>query len=162
MFCRDCGKELIETPEIRVNCGTKPLARNNFCPVCGVNTDPQAEICMKCGAGLVEAVAEESSSKSRRAITLLAFFIGIFGAHRFYLRKFRTATLMLILAIFGIAGYSLALAIIAHPTFPISIGIVALVGLISLLAVSIWALVDFILAVSGHMKDKEGRLIKKW
>jgi hypothetical protein len=56
----------------------------------------------------------------------------------------------------------LALAIIAHPTFPISIGIVALVGLISLLAVSIWALVDFILAVSGHMKDKEGRLIKKW
>ena len=26
----------------------------------------------------------------------------------------------------------------------------------------IWALVDFIMAVAGTMKDKEGRLIKNW
>lgn len=26
----------------------------------------------------------------------------------------------------------------------------------------IWALVDFILAVCGRMKDKEGRLVKDW
>jgi len=26
----------------------------------------------------------------------------------------------------------------------------------------IWALIDFILAVSGTMRDKEGRIIKNW
>ena len=38
---------------------------------------------------------EEISSKSRLAITLLSFFLGGFGAHRFYLGKIGTAIAML-------------------------------------------------------------------
>jgi uncharacterized Tic20 family protein len=72
------------------------------------------------------------------------------------------ATLMLLLGIFGIVSYVLTLAILSHSGFPIWVGIVILVGLISLLAVAIWALVDFIFVVSGRMKDKEGEPIKKW
>lgn len=68
------------------------------------------------------------SEKSRLAVTLFTFFLGEFGAHRFYLGKTGTAIAMLLT--FGGLG--------------------------------IWALVDFILAVSGKMKDKEGRLITNW
>ena len=71
---------------------------------------------------------EEVSPKSRLATTLLAFFLGEFGAHRFYLGKIGTAIAMLL----------------------------------TLGGLGIWALVDFIMAVAGVMKDKEGKLIKNW
>ena len=70
----------------------------------------------------------EISSKSRLVTTLLAFFLGTFGAHRFYLGKIGTAVAMLL----------------------------------TLGGLGIWALVDFIFAVAGIMKDKEGKIIKNW
>jgi hypothetical protein len=162
VFCRNCGKELIETSEICPDCGAKPSAGRSFCPACGAQTELQAETCLKCGAKLANAIAEEISSKSRLAATLLVCFLGAFGAHRFYLRKMGTATIMLLLGIFGIVSYVLTLAILGHSASPVWLGIVILVGLISLLAVSIWALVDFIFLVAGRMKDKKGEAIKKW
>jgi len=128
MFCRNCGKELIGTPEICLNCGAKPLGGNAFCHAYGSQTNPQTEICMKCGARLTKAIAEEIPPKSRLATSLLAWFLGAFGAHRFYLGKIGTAIAML----FTLGG------------------------------LGIWALIDFIFAVSGRMKDKEGRIIKNW
>ena len=71
---------------------------------------------------------EEISPKSRLAVTLLAWFLGCLGVHRFYLGKIGTGIAMLLTA--GGLG--------------------------------IWALVDFIMAVAGVMKDKEGKLIKNW
>ena len=44
---------------------------------------------------------ENISKKSRLAATLLCFFLGIFGAHRFYAGKIGTAILM----IFTLGGY---------------------------------------------------------
>ena len=38
----------------------------------------------------------------------------------------------------------------------------AILMIITLGGVGIWALVDFIMAVAGTMKDKEGRPIKNW
>jgi len=143
MFCRNCGKELLGTPEICVGCGAKPLTGHSFCQACGTPTDALAEICIKCGAGL--AKTEEFSPKSRLATTLLAWFLGIFGAHRFYLEKTGTAVGMLVLGILYLATFWLW-------------GL----GFLFLLAVGIWALIDFIYAVSGNMKDKEGKLIKNW
>jgi TM2 domain-containing membrane protein YozV len=90
-------------------------------------------------------VAVDVSPKSRLAVTLLAWFLGDFGAHRFYLGKIGTAIAMLVL---GIVGWS-------------TIWVVGF-GLIFLIPVGIWALIDFIYAVSGNMKDKEGKLIKNW
>lgn len=68
------------------------------------------------------------SDKSRLAVTLFAFFLGVLGVHRFYLGKIGTGIAM----IFTLGG------------------------------LGIWALIDFIMAVSGAMKDKEGRLITRW
>jgi len=86
----------------------------------------------------------EISSKSRLAATLLAFFLGTLGIHRFYVGKTATAVAMLIL---GIIGYAT---------------IIVAVGVVLLWAVEIWALVDFVFAVSGIMKDKDGKVIKNW
>ena len=131
MFCRNCGKELIGTPEICLNCGAKPSAGNSFCQACGAATNPLAEICIKCGAGLAKAEAVDISPKSRLTTTLLCIlptWVGVAGIHRFYLGKIGTGIAMLLT--YGGLG--------------------------------IWTLIDFIFAVSGSMKDKEGKLIKNW
>jgi TM2 domain-containing membrane protein YozV len=77
-----------------------------------------------------ESVKQEESvsTKSRLAVTLLAFFLGYLGVHRFYLEK--TGTGLLMLFTFGGLG--------------------------------IWTLIDFIMAVSGSMRDNQGKLIKNW
>jgi len=71
---------------------------------------------------------KEVSHKSRLAVSLFAYFLGGFGAHRFYLEKYGTAILMFV----TLGGFG------------------------------IWALIDFIMAVAGKMRDKEGRLITNW
>ena len=146
MFCRNCGKVLVGTPEICVGCGAKTLGGSTFCHACGATTNPLAKICVKCGARLANADAVAMSSKSRLATTLLAFFLGEFGAHRFYTGKIETAVVMLILSIVGYA----------------TIWNIWGLGLTCLIAVSIWVFIDFIYAVVGKMKDKEGKLIKNW
>ena len=132
MFCRNCGKELVGTPEICLNCGAKPLAGNDFCQACGAKTNPLAEICIKCGARLAKSEVVDISPKSRLATTLLcilpAWIVGIAGIHRFYLGKIGTGIAMLL----------------------------------TLGGLGIWTLIDFIFAVSGNMKDKEGKLIRNW
>ena len=55
MYCRNCGKALIGTPEICLGCGAKPLDGNSFCHACGAKTSAIAEYCVKCGARLVNA-----------------------------------------------------------------------------------------------------------
>ncbi len=150
MFCRNCGKELIGTPEICMNCGARPLAGNSFCHACGAETNPLAEICIKCGVRLAKAgVAADVSSKSRLATTLLcilpAWFFSVFGIHRFYLGKTGTAVGMLLLTILGW----------------ITIWIWGL-GFIFFVAGGIWSFIDFLIVVTGNMKDLEGKPIKNW
>jgi TM2 domain-containing membrane protein YozV len=85
------------------------------------------------------------SPMSRLATSLLAIFLGQFGAHRFYVGKTGTAVVMLIL---GIVGWA-------------TIWIFGL-GLLFLIPVHIWAIIDFIFAVVGKMTDSQGLLIEKW
>ncbi len=86
------------------------------------------------------------SQKSRLATVLLTLFLGIFGAHRFYMGKIRTAIVMLILSVL----------------YLVTVRFWGMIMFIPLAIVGLWAFIDFIFAVSGIMKDREGRLIKNW
>jgi TM2 domain-containing membrane protein YozV len=70
-FCRDCGEQLNAKAEI--------------CPKCGVRQKSQP------GLGAIAP-----NGKSRLAAALFAFFLGGFGAHKFYLGKAGMGVLYLI------------------------------------------------------------------
>jgi hypothetical protein len=53
MFCRNCGKELIGSPEFCPGCGAKPTRGTSFCSYCGAPTTPLTRICYKCGVRVV-------------------------------------------------------------------------------------------------------------
>lgn len=88
----------------------------------------------------------EISPRSRLVTVLLTLFLGIFGVHRFYIGKTRTATVMLFLSIL----------------YLVTVRLWGIIMVIPLAVVGLWSFIDFILAVSGIMKDREGKLIKDW
>ncbi|MBL8756563.1 MAG: NINE protein [Planctomycetes bacterium] len=65
---------------------------------------------------------------------LLAFFVGVFGVHRFYVGKTGSGVVMLLLTL----------------------------TVVGLFVTGIWALVDWIIIVCGGFRDSEGRLIRRW
>lgn len=77
-----------------------------FCKDCGAEIARAAEICPKCGVRQVAvafAKVEGASSKSRTAASLLCFFLGVLGVHRFYVGKIGTGILWLLtLGLLGI------------------------------------------------------------
>ena len=145
-----------------------------FCYKCGTQLDDSSLFCSRCGVQVAPAGAPlaEASPKSRLAATLLAcpfLVVGMFGAHRFYMGKIKTAVGMLVLGLLAAAGYFgyvgalMTFAInMDEEEFPVVLLLFLGVALLFGLAAGIWALVDFILAVSGHFKDNEGRPITKW
>ncbi len=131
------------------------MAGTSFCPWCGAPATPVTEICIECGARIAKESAGSISPKLRLAVTLLAFFLGIFGAHRFYVGKNETASVMLFFSILGLTILGLA-------TISQLDGGWFLWGLSFIIALEIWAFIDFIFAITGRMKDNEGRLIQRW
>lgn len=66
-------------------------ADEKFCADCGSIIKAKAEICPKCGVRQLPAPnafgTVASNGKSRIAAALLAFFLGGFGVHKFYLGR---------------------------------------------------------------------------
>lgn len=68
------------------------------------------------------------SDKKRLLASLLCFFFGVFGAHRFYVGKVGTAVVQLL-----------------------TIG-----------GLGIWAMIDLLVILFGEFTDSEGKKIKEW
>ncbi len=133
-----------------------------FCPKCGREAADDQAFCARCGASLAPAAPPQGASastgapagpvavispKSRLAATLLCAipaFFGIFGIHRVYIGKVGTGVTMIVLSVIG-----LILSLI-------------LIGIPILIAMLVWAIVDFAEIVTGRMTDSEGLLIEKW
>ncbi|MGN1359190.1 MAG: NINE protein [Kiritimatiellia bacterium] len=100
-----------------------------FCENCGSNISDKAQMCPKCG----HPVASNQGDKNEwLTATLLCFFLGVFGVHRFYTGNTGTAVVMLILSM-------------------------VTCGLVS----GIWALIDFILLLTGHYVAGDGHTVKR-
>lgn len=73
-----------------------------FCGECGAVIKAKAEICPKCGVRQMSAPTAinlgpvAANGKSRIAAALFAFFLGIFGGHKFYLGQVGLGVLYLI------------------------------------------------------------------
>ncbi|MCA8973753.1 MAG: TM2 domain-containing protein [Planctomycetes bacterium] len=65
---------------------------------------------------------------------LLAFFLGVFGAHRFYCGRNGSAVVMLVLTLTGIGA----------------------------IVTGIWHVIDWIVIVCCAFRDGEGRLLRRW
>jgi TM2 domain-containing membrane protein YozV len=81
-----------------------------------------------------QPLADDESDRQILPAFLLAFFLGVFGVHRFYVGKTGSGIAMLVLTL-------------------------TIIG--SLVSV-VWATVDWILIVTGSFTDIEGRRLKRW
>ena len=81
MFCRNCKAEVADKAVICVACGMKPLDGNKFCNSCGHPTHPDAQVCVGCGIALKNV---RTGERKWIVALLLAWFLGVFGVHRFY------------------------------------------------------------------------------
>jgi len=81
MYCRNCGKEVVEQAVMCVACGVPPYNGKKFCQNCGAETNPVAEMCIKCGVRLSAGAGE---NKDWLTALLLCIFLGYLGIHRFY------------------------------------------------------------------------------
>jgi TM2 domain-containing membrane protein YozV len=77
--------------------------------------DKEAVVCPKCGVALGELKQklkqkENASEKSRLVALLLCYFLGIFGIHRFYVKKVGSGILWLLTV--GILGFGVIVDLI--------------------------------------------------
>jgi TM2 domain-containing membrane protein YozV len=68
------------------------------------------------------------------SLSLLAFFLGLFGAHRFYAGKIGTGIIQLLITLSGIG----------------------------MIVSGIWVLIDWIVILCGNFNDDQGCKITRW
>ena len=146
-----------------------------FCSKCGAQLNEGSVFCSRCGTSVtpvVEQVAADVSPKSRLATTLLScpwLVVGLFGAHRFYMGKIKSALIMLLMGVAPfICGVGIMVTVFTSSAFeegdspPPLFFVLYGLAFVLYLAVFVWSLIDFIIAVTGNFKDSQGKLIKKW
>lgn len=154
----------------------------SFCSKCGTQVSDTSSFCEKCGSPVNtissdssmpvtdEANKAEISKKSRLVTFLLGFLIGSFGSHNFYLGRIKRALIQLSMTIGGfilyIAGFFTLVFALENQVFynqiPIPQIICVLLGVLLIISCSIWTFVEWILALCGVLKDKNGLPVKKW
>ena len=72
-----------------------PVRPTKHCHACGHVIDAMAVVCPPCGVLQPDTGEMGESEKRILPAFLLCFFLGIFGAHRFYVGKTGTALLQL-------------------------------------------------------------------
>ena len=156
MFCKYCGKELVNNAIFCSQCGKElkiPVSSKNASATSdGLNISyvPVTTPVLNPLSKKTKYVPTESS-KSRLVAALLAFFFGDLGVHRFYVGKIFTGFIQLVL------GLSLVISIICG----VMDDYVPLVFLVWILW-GIWVFVDFILILCGSFKDGKRLPITDW
>jgi len=98
MFCTNCGNEVQESAIACPKCGLSPRTEKKYCYNCGIEVNEKQVMCVKCGVSLknVKYSDPNTSEKSRLITFLLCFFLGTFGAHRFYVGKITSGIMQIL------------------------------------------------------------------
>ena len=165
MFCKYCGKELPDNAQFCSKCGRQLVIEksNETVPKSIPSSDPYESKTDESKSVKNETAfthtddtphyVQTESTKSRLAAALLAFFLGEFGAHRFYVGKTGSAVVQLVLGLsFFIGLICAALDGIELAAFFFVVGI----------AWSFWLFIDFIIILCGSFKDKDGLPLTDW
>ena len=95
------------------------------------------------------------SGKSKITAALLAFFLGGFGVHSFYMGNNKKGFIQLGITILGLALVIAGIASFATGA-TVTISGTILIGYLLLFGVGIWAFVDFIRILTGGLTPEEG------
>ncbi len=136
-FCRNCARELAPNAALCVGCGVPPPKGDKFCQNCAKPVDPLADVCVGCGVKLAKPTSAQTGSLADASP-----------------KSRLAATLLSILPSFVLVNG-------IHRFYLGKIG-TGILMLLTLGGLGVWTLIDFIFAVSGNMKDKEGKPIKTW
>ncbi len=115
MYCKTCGNQMNENQAICLNCGCTAGTGTAFCANCGGQLAPNAVVCMNCGVASDFGAAKKAGAgiggdgwcpagKEKIVAILLAFFLGGFGIHNFYLGESKKGILRLLTCWFGLGG----------------------------------------------------------
>lgn len=120
MYCKTCGAEMNPNQVVCIKCGVAAGTGVNFCANCGGQLAPNAYACMNCGVaanfGAPAAPASNTgipgldnagwcpAGKEKLVAILLAFFLGGFGIHNFYLGETKKGILKICTCWIGIGG----------------------------------------------------------
>jgi TM2 domain-containing membrane protein YozV len=104
-YCSSCGAAMESGGHTCAACGIPRLAGKEYCWNCASKLELDQTFCTNCGAGLHGAAgrgSEAGTVQSKRVIAAaLSFFLGAFGAGKFYLGYKSTGLLRLGIAIIG-------------------------------------------------------------
>lgn len=117
-LCISCGFKLNDEDVFCTSCGTKQVTNkveNNYCTSCGKKIDNGALFCTGCGKKISDnnvVISEQKKpelpvpvmvdGKFKSTAGMLAIFLGIFGAHNFYLQNYFKAILQLFLTVLSL------------------------------------------------------------
>lgn len=148
MFCKYCGEELPEKSILCSNCRKQLFDETSVIKKATTTLPPKKQI----------IYIPHESSKSRLIAALLAFFFGDLGAHRFYVGKFFTGFIQLILGL----SFLISLILFLFDALVDELEIVVLLMVLLGIVWGSWTLIDFIMILGGSFKDGKGLEITDW
>ena len=76
-----------------------PVRTNCHCPECGYEINLKAEICPHCGIRVRPLPGTTRSGRTKIAAALLALFLGVAGAHKFYLGNAKMGIIYILISL---------------------------------------------------------------
>lgn len=79
-----------------------PVKTARHCPKCGEQINLKAEICPRCGVRVSPPPYRTRSGRNKIAAALIALFLGVAGAHKFYLGNTRMGVIYILISLTAI------------------------------------------------------------
>ena len=144
-----------------------------FCKYCGEELSENADVCLKCGKilngsgannnAVTVAEKEQYSNKSRVVAGLLAMFLGLIGAHNFYVGKYGCAIGQIVLmSVIVAVPFLLGGLGKASGDTEMALGMFGgwLLSLCLFAGLFFWVLIEMICCFAGVYKDGENKRLK--